>query len=143
MMKCARHSSLLGRRQVSDDDHPSIGEEFRYEMARRLPSLLTEKKLDFGDCNKIFSTSWISEDLVIAGTKCNKVSVPYGFGGCGSETNHGSTLPFFFTHISYTLWISTARGSRRFHAWESLLRPQLLDRLVVFTVFAVAPTESG
>ncbi len=83
MMKCAR------RRQIADDDRPSIGEEFRYEIARRLPLLLTEKKLDFDNCNKIFSTSWISEDLVIAGTKCNKVGAPcipviqLPFWGCG------------------------------------------------------------
>ena len=81
MMKCARHCSFLGRRQVADDDRPSIGEEFRYDIARRLPFLFAEKKLDFGDCNKIFSTSWISEDLVVAGTKCNKVSAPLRFWG--------------------------------------------------------------
>ena len=80
-MKCARHCSFLGRRQVADDDRPSIGEEFRYDIARRLPFLFTEKKLDFGDCNKIFSTSWISEDLVVAGTKCNKVSALLRFWG--------------------------------------------------------------
>lgn len=98
MMKCARHCSLFGRRQVADDDRPSIGEEFRYEIARRLPLLFTEKKLDFGDCNKIFSTSWISEDLVVVGTKCNKVGAPLRFGGCGSEIIHGSALPLLFTH---------------------------------------------
>ena len=52
----------------------AVGEEFRYGLARRLPFLLSEKKLNFGNCDKIFSSSWLSEDQVVVGTKCNKVS---------------------------------------------------------------------
>ena len=103
MMKCARHRSLLGRRQVTNDDRPSIGEEFRYEITRRLPFLLTEKKLDFSDCNKIFSSSWISEELVVAGTKCNKV---------------GSLLPLRFGGVDHSLWL---RPSYSLHSLSSTL----------------------
>ena len=71
-MKCTI-DRLLHDRPQSICDHPPIGEEFQFELARRLPSLLREKKLDFGDCDKIFSTQWLSEDQVVVGTKCNKV----------------------------------------------------------------------
>ena len=98
MMKCARHRSLLGRWQVINDDRPSIGEEFSYEIARRLPFLLTEKKLNFNDCNKIFSSSWISEELVVTGTKCNKVGALLHCSLGVWIIVHGSALPILFTH---------------------------------------------
>ena len=69
-MKCTRKRS----RTKTNSDGRTIGEEFRYDLARRLPYLLTERKLDFGNCDKIFSSSWLSEDQVVVGTKCNKVS---------------------------------------------------------------------
>lgn len=70
-MKCTRKRS----RTKTNSDGRTIGEEFRYDLARRLPYLLTERKLDFGNCDKIFSSSWLSEDQVVVGTKCNKLYV--------------------------------------------------------------------
>ena len=65
-------------RAKSTCESRTIGEEFRYDLARRLPYLLSEKKLDFGNCDKIFSSSWLSEDQVVVGTKCNKVGGNWG-----------------------------------------------------------------
>ena len=47
--------------------------EFGHELARRLPHLLREKTVDLGETDKVFASQWLSEDEVIAGTKCNRV----------------------------------------------------------------------
>ena len=72
-MTCTGNYSLRGRSQ-STGGRQTIGEEFQYGLARRLPCLLNEKKLDFGSCDKIFTSDWLSEDQVVVGTKCNKVN---------------------------------------------------------------------
>lgn len=77
-MKGTRNHLLLVGAQTADERGQSVGEEFRYGLARRLPCLLSEKKLDFGNCDKIFSTDWLSEDQVVVGTKCNKVIILVG-----------------------------------------------------------------
>lgn len=42
-------------------------------VSRRLPYLLREKPLDIGKTDKVFASEWITEEEVVAGTKCNKV----------------------------------------------------------------------
>lgn len=42
-------------------------------VSRRLPYLLREKALDIGKTDKVFASEWITEEEVVAGTKCNKV----------------------------------------------------------------------
>lgn len=104
MMEFNNICSLVEKRQLAqcDDRHAAmIGDEFRCEIARRLPYRLTEKQLDFNDHNKIFSACWLSEDLVVAGTKCCKVSrAPVQFetqlwvsiAGRGESNNYYSRL---------------------------------------------------
>ena len=43
-------------------------------IERHLPHVLGEKKLEIGHCDKIFASQWLTEDLAIVGTKCNKVN---------------------------------------------------------------------
>ncbi len=43
-------------------------------VALRLPPLLREKQLRWNESDKIFASQWLSEDHVLVGTKCNKVS---------------------------------------------------------------------
>lgn len=43
-------------------------------IARRLPNLLREIKIDFGTSDKLFSSQWLSETELLIGSKCNKVS---------------------------------------------------------------------
>ncbi len=47
--------------------------EFGDELARRLPHLLRERKVELGQTDKVFACQWLSEEEVIAGTKCNCV----------------------------------------------------------------------
>ena len=55
-------------------------EHYKDVIERHLPHVLKEKRLEVGECDKIFASQWLSEDLVIIGTKCNKVSkVTYFF----------------------------------------------------------------
>ena len=48
--------------------------EFGYELSRRLPPLLREKRVELGQTDKVFASQWLTEDEVIVGTKCNKVA---------------------------------------------------------------------
>ena len=50
-------------------------ERYNDVIERHLPHVLQEKKLDIGECDKIFASQWLSEDLAIVGTKCNKVYI--------------------------------------------------------------------
>ncbi len=43
------------------------------DIARRLPTLLREVDIDFGNSDKIFSSQWLSESKILIGSKCNKV----------------------------------------------------------------------
>ncbi len=43
-------------------------------IERHLPHVLDEKRLQIGQCDKIFASQWLTEDLTIVGTKCNKVN---------------------------------------------------------------------
>ena len=43
-------------------------------LARKVPYMLGESKLHLGEVDKVFASDWLSEDVVIFGTKCNQVS---------------------------------------------------------------------
>ena len=133
-MKCTRNYSLRGRSQ-STGGCQTIGEEFRYGLARRLPCLLSEKKLDFGSCDKIFTSDWLSEDQVVVGTKCNKVNGQV-IGGVAEITPPLRLL-------SFSLLTSTVTGEWRFLAWVHHLCLSLLGQHVGFTVCAAVPAMSG
>lgn len=42
-------------------------------IERHLPHVMGERTIDIGECDKIFASKWLSEDMVVIGTKCNKV----------------------------------------------------------------------
>lgn len=46
---------------------------FGRSVSRQLPHLLCERRFEFGTCDKIFCSEWLSETNVVIGTKCNKV----------------------------------------------------------------------
>lgn len=53
----------------------SSSENATYEqLAHKLPYLLKEKQLKWGESDKIFTSEWLTESNVLVGTKCNKVS---------------------------------------------------------------------
>ena len=49
-------------------------ERYNDVIERHLPHVLKEKKLDVGEFDKIFASQWLTEDMAIVGTKCNKVT---------------------------------------------------------------------
>ena len=50
-------------------------ERYNDMIERHLPHVLGEKKVDIGECDKIFASQWLTEDLAIVGTKCNEVKL--------------------------------------------------------------------
>lgn len=135
-MKCTRNYSLRDR-SLSTGGRQTIGEGFRYGVARRLPCLLSEKKLNFGSCDKIFTSDWLSEDQVVVGTKCNKVSRQV----IGGVAELAVTPPLRL--LSFLLWTSTATGGWRFLAWVHHHCLSLLGQHVGFIVCAAVPATSG
>lgn len=65
-------------RELHPDTRPPVeltsDPSFSHNLARRLPHLVREKRLNFGETDKIFTSKWLSEEEVIVGTKCNKAS---------------------------------------------------------------------
>ena len=44
-------------------------------LAKKIPYMLGETKVHLGEVDKVFASEWLSEDVVIFGTKCNQVCV--------------------------------------------------------------------
>lgn len=44
-------------------------------LAKKIPYMLGEAKIQLGEVDKVFASEWLSEDVVIFGTKCNQVCV--------------------------------------------------------------------
>ena len=42
-------------------------------LAKKIPYMLGENKVNLGEVDKVFASEWLSEDVVIFGTKCNQV----------------------------------------------------------------------
>lgn len=42
-------------------------------LHRHFPHLLSERQLDIGHCDKVFTSAWLNEDLFLIGTKSNQV----------------------------------------------------------------------
>lgn len=42
-------------------------------LAKKIPYMLGETKIQLGEVDKVFASEWLSEDIVIFGTKCNQV----------------------------------------------------------------------
>ena len=42
-------------------------------LAKKVPYMLGEAKVHLGEVDKVFASEWLSEDVVIFGTKCNQV----------------------------------------------------------------------
>lgn len=49
------------------------GGDLTEQLARHLPHLLTERVLDLGETDKVFASTWLSEDMALLGTKSNQV----------------------------------------------------------------------
>ena len=69
-MSSVRH--ICGRELLPDARMPS--ELAAGGLARSLPRCLRERRLNLGEMDKVFASQWLSENEVIVGTKCNKVS---------------------------------------------------------------------
>eukprot|EP00731_Ephydatia_muelleri_P016767 Em0009g1191a len=80
-MKCLEMSSVrhMYDKELYPDSHPAHqltrDPEFSYSLACQLPHFLKERKIELGETDKVFAAEWISEDEVVAGTKCNKIFV--------------------------------------------------------------------
>lgn len=42
-------------------------------LAKKMPYMLGETKIHLGETDKVFASEWLSEDVVIFGTKCNQL----------------------------------------------------------------------
>ena len=67
----------LSRKEIQADTTTPVeltgDPQFNYDLARRIPHLLKEHKINLGEEDKIFASEWLTENDVIVGTKCNKV----------------------------------------------------------------------
>jgi len=70
--ECATQSTALSNRNKA-----SHQEWMSNTLARKVPYMLGESKVHLGEVDKVFASDWLSEDVVIFGTKCNQVSTVF------------------------------------------------------------------
>ena len=59
--------------QLNTSHRNNHKEWLRDNLAKKVPYMLAETKIHLGEVDKVFASEWLSEDVVIFGTKCNQV----------------------------------------------------------------------
>lgn len=61
---------LYPKRDMTQTEHDLSA---RDNVLRHLPHILSERILDIGNCDKVFASMWLTEDVFLIGTKSNQV----------------------------------------------------------------------
>lgn len=59
--------------RLPDLSRVNTGGDLTEQLARHLPHLLSERVLSLGETDKVFASTWLSEDMALLGSKSNQV----------------------------------------------------------------------
>ncbi|XP_067939753.1 DDB1- and CUL4-associated factor 12-B-like [Watersipora subatra] len=63
------------KRELHGKNEKPIKSIVSKHLSAAMPTLLREHELDLGEVNKVFAAQWISDSLVVMGSKCNKILI--------------------------------------------------------------------